>query len=230
MHIVVSRQFDEIEAFQFGYGPVGRPFMSVYVYAVDGVIIDTGQSNMRKYVIEQLRNTQPHKILLTHHHEDHSGNAFALGRFHQIDIFGHAITAEKMAANRKILPYQRYIWGKSEDVKVKPFGSLIESGRFRFRPIHTPGHSKDHTVFLEDIVGQIQRLKKQGLSDNAIIKLMDSKQDRWVKLMTMGDVSSANMLKSALRGGSCLAGKIGLNEGQTIHENTKERKHEKQAN
>jgi glyoxylase-like metal-dependent hydrolase (beta-lactamase superfamily II) len=297
MHIVVSRQFDEIEAFQFGYGPVGRPFMSVYVYAVDGVIIDTGQSNMRKYVIEQLRNTQPHKILLTHHHEDHSGNASALGRFHQIDIFGHAITAEKMAANRKILPYQRYIWGKSEDVKVKPFGSLIESGRFRFRPIHTPGHSKDHTVFLEerngwlfagdlylgerikyyrsdekiydqidslkkirnydfdalfcahnpsrnngklrlerklqfleDIVGQVQRLKNLGLSDNRIIKLMDSKKDRWVKLMTMGNVSSANMLKSALRDGSCLAGKIGLNEGQTIHENTKERKHEKQAN
>ena len=81
MHIINSRQFGEIEAFQFGYGPVGRPFMSVYVYAVDGVIIDTGQSNMRKYVIEQLRNTQPHKILLTHHHEDHSGNAFALDGF-----------------------------------------------------------------------------------------------------------------------------------------------------
>ncbi len=172
-----------------------------------------------------------------------------------------------MAANRNILPYQRYIWGKSEDVKVKPFGPVIESAHFKLRPIHTPGHSKDHTVFLEeesgwlfsgdlylgerikyfrsdekiydqidslkkmreydfdalfcahnpclengkprleqklqfleDIVGQVQLLKKQGLSDNAIIKLMDSNKDKWVKLMTMGNVSFANMLRSAIRG------------------------------
>ncbi|CAB1064386.1 MBL-fold metallo-hydrolase superfamily [Olavius sp. associated proteobacterium Delta 1] len=243
--------------------------MSVYIYVLDGVIIDTGQSNMRKHVIEQLRNTQPHKILLTHHHEDHSGNAFALGRLHQIEILGHSITAEKMAANRKILPYQRYIWGKSENVKVKPFGAVIESERFTLRPIHTPGHSKDHTVFLEeengwlfagdlylgerikyfrsdekiydqidslkkmrgydfdalfcahnpcpekgkprltqklqyleDIVGQVQLLNKQGLSDNEIINLMDPNKDRWVKLMTMGNVSFANLLRSAMRGGA----------------------------
>ncbi|CAB1081258.1 hypothetical protein JY97_05685 [Alkalispirochaeta odontotermitis] len=267
MHIAISRQFGEIEAFQFGYGPVGRPFMMVYVYAVDGVIIDTGQRNMQKHVIELLRNTQPNRILLTHHHEDHSGNAAALGRLHGIDIFGHPITAEKMAAKRKILPYQRYIWGKSVDVTTKPLESLIESNRFIFRPIHTPGHSRDHTVFLEekngwlfagdlylgdrikyfrsdekifdqidslkkmrnfdfhalfcshnpilengkkrlecklqfleDIVGQVQLLQKKGLSDKAIIKRMDPGRDRWVKLMTMGNVSMANMLRSALCG------------------------------
>ena len=267
MHIVNSRQFGKIEAFKFGYGPVGKPFMSVHIYVLDGVIIDTGQSHMRKYVIEQLRNTQPHVVLLTHHHEDHSGNALALGRFHQIEILGHPITAEKMAANRKILPYQRRIWGKSEDVNVKPLGTVIESAHFTLLPIHTPGHSKDHMVFLEekngwlfagdlylgerikyfrsdekiydqidslkklrqydfdaifcahnprlengksrleqklqfleDIVGRVQLLKEQGLTDNAIIKRMDPNNDRLVKLMTLGNVSFANMLKSAIRG------------------------------
>jgi len=48
MHIVNHRQFGELAAFEFGYGPAGRPFMSVYLYDLDGVIIDTGQSNMRK--------------------------------------------------------------------------------------------------------------------------------------------------------------------------------------
>jgi hypothetical protein len=52
MNIVNSEQFSEIEAFEFGYGPVGNPLMSVYVYVLDGIIIDTGQSNMRKHVIE----------------------------------------------------------------------------------------------------------------------------------------------------------------------------------
>ena len=159
--------------------------------------------------------------------------------------------------------------GKSEDVKVKPLGAAIESERFTFRPIHTPGHSKDHTVFLEekngwlfsgdlylgerikyfrsdekiydqidslkkmrkydfdalfcahnpcreegkprlaqklqfleDIVGRVQQLKEQELSENAIIKLMDPNKDRWVKLMTMGNVSFANMVRSAIRDGT----------------------------
>jgi glyoxylase-like metal-dependent hydrolase (beta-lactamase superfamily II) len=276
MHIVNRRQFGEIKAFEFGYGPVGRPFMSVYVYFLDGIIVDTGQSHMRKYVIEQLRSAQPQVILLTHHHEDHSGNAFALGDCHRIDVFGHPLTAHKMTAQRKILPYQHYIWGKSEDVNVKPLGARIESAHFRLQPIHTPGHSKDHTVFLEqengwlfsgdlylgerikyfrsdekiyhqieslkkickydfdtlfcahnpclekgksrlaqklqhleDIVGQVQRLKEQGLPDDAIIKLMDSNKDRWVKLMTMGNVSFANMLRSAMGGSSGISGKAG---------------------
>jgi len=277
MHIVNSRQFGKIEAFEFGYGPVGRPFMSVYIYVLDGVIIDTGQSHMQKYVLEQLRNTHPHIILLTHHHEDHSGNALALSRFHRVDIFGHPITVEKMAKIRKILPYQRFIWGKSKNVNVKPLGSVIESAQFTLQPVHTPGHSKDHTVyleekngwlfagdlylgerikffrsdekiydqidslkkmrdfdfdaifcahnpclengkpriahklqFLEDIVGRVQVLKKQGLSDNAIIKRMDPNKNRGVKLMTMGNVSYANMLRSAIRDECKIHGQFSL--------------------
>jgi glyoxylase-like metal-dependent hydrolase (beta-lactamase superfamily II) len=272
MHIVNSKKFGEIEAFQLGYGQVGLPLMSVYVYIIDGVIIDTGQSNMRQYIIQLLRNIQPHKILLTHHHEDHSGNALALSRLHQIKILGHPLTAQKMSAKLKILPYQRYIWGKSENVEVKPYDTAIESQRFTLRPIHTPGHSKDHTVFmeekngwlfsgdlylgerikffrsdekiydqidslkkmcgydfdslfcahnpclkkgkpklelklqfLEDIVGRVQMLRAKGLTENAIIKSMDPNKDRWVKLMTMGNVSFANMVKSAYRGGSSIS-------------------------
>ncbi len=266
MHIVNSRKFGEIEAFQLGYGPVGKPLMSVYVYLIDGIIIDTGQSNMRQYIVELLRTVKPHKILLTHHHEDHSGNALALSRWHQIEIFGHPLNAQKMSARRKILPYQRYIWGRSKDAKVRPLGAEIESERFTLRPIHTPGHSKDHTVFLEenngwlfsgdlylgerikffrsdekiyeqidslkkmrqynfdallcahnpclengkskmalklqfleDIVGRVELLQTRGLSENAIIKSMDPNKDKWVRLMTMGNVSFANMVRSAYR-------------------------------
>ncbi len=266
MHIVKSKKFGEIEAFQLGYGPFGKPFMSVYAYLVDGIIIDTGQSNMRPYVIDLLRGKQSHTIVLTHHHEDHSGNALALSRLHQIEILGHPLTVQKMSNKRKILPYQIYIWGKSENAIVKPYKTAIASNRISLRPIHTPGHSKDHTVFLEekhgwlfcgdlylgerikffrsdekiydqidslkkmrqynfdallcahnpclekgkpklelklqfleDIVGQVQMLRTKGLSENAIIKSMDPNKDRWVKLITMGNVSFANLVKSAIR-------------------------------
>jgi glyoxylase-like metal-dependent hydrolase (beta-lactamase superfamily II) len=266
MHIIQSRQFGEVLAFQFGFGPIGKPLMSVYVYFVDGLIIDTGQRNMQKYVLESFRNLRPTSILLTHHHEDHSGNAYGLRRFHGTEVFGHSLTAEKMAAQRKIRPYQHYIWGKSEDVNVIPVGAIVESEHFSFRTVHTPGHSRDHVVyleekngwlfsgdlflgerikffrsdeniydqihslkkmrqydfdtifcahnprtskggqglkqklqFLEDIVGRIQQLLKKGLSEKAIIKIMDPRNDRRAKLMTMGNVSFANIVRSAVR-------------------------------
>jgi len=264
MNIVKIEQFGEIEAIKLGYGPIGPPFMSVYFYILDGLVIDTGQRHMQKTVIELLGEKKLHRILLTHHHEDHSGNAAAINRQHSIEVYGHPLTVQKMATGFRILPYQRYVWGPSESIELSPLGPAVESNRYKLVPVHTPGHSKDHTVFLEkangwlfsgdlylgqrikffradekiydqieslkkvlrldfdalfcahnpclrngksklaqklqfleDIVGQVQKLKTMGLSLNAIVKRMDPGKDKWIKLMTMGNVSFGNMLRSA---------------------------------
>ena len=264
MNLVEIEQFGEIEAIKLGYGPIGPPFMSVYLYILDGLVIDTGQRNMQKTAIELLDQKKLHQILLTHHHEDHSGNASAIRKHHHIEAFGHPLTVQKMANDFRILPYQRFIWGRSENIRLSPLGSAVESNRYKLVPVHTPGHSKDHTVFweekngwlfsgdlylgqrikffrsdekifeqieslkkvlkldfdalfcahnpcpqngksrlkqklqfLEDIVGQVQKLKENGLSKKAVFNQLDPKTDRLIKLMTMGNVSFANMLASA---------------------------------
>ena len=264
MNIVENKKFGEIEAIRLGYGPIGPPFMSVYLYILDGIVIDTGQGHMRKTVIDLLGEKKLHRILLTHHHEDHSGNASAINRHHHIEVFGHPIAAQKLATDFRILPYQRFVWGRSENIRLSPLGPTVESDRYTLVPVHTPGHSKDHTVFweetngwlfsgdlylgqrikffrsdekifdqieslkkvleldfdalfcvhnpspqkgklklkqklqfLEDIAGQVQRLKDAGMNQKAIFKQMDPGKDRWVKLMTMGNVSFVNMLRSA---------------------------------
>jgi len=264
MNIVEIEQFGEVEAIKLGYGPIGRPFMSVYLYILDGLVIDTGQHHMQKAVMQLLDKKNLHQILLTHHHEDHSGNASAICRHHHIQAFGHPLTVLKLADNFRILPYQHLVWGKSDPVVIQELASVVESNRYRLVPVHTPGHSKDHTVFwentkgwlfsgdlflgqrikffrsdekiidqieslkkvlkldfdtlfcahnpcpqngksklrqklqfLEDIVGQVQKLKDKGMNPKAIFKHMDSGKDRWIKLMTMGNVSYANMLRSA---------------------------------
>jgi glyoxylase-like metal-dependent hydrolase (beta-lactamase superfamily II) len=264
MNIVETQQFGAVEAIRLGYGPIGRPLMSVYFYVLDGLVIDTGQRNMQKSAIELLGEKQLDRILLTHHHEDHCGNAAAICRQHQIKAYGHPITVQKMADGFKILPYQRIIWGQSERISLLPLGPAVESKNFTLEPVHTPGHSKDHMVyweksngwlfsgdlylgpkikffrsdenimeqivslkkvlrldfdalfcahnpciqngksmlrqklqFLEDIVGQIQKLKAAGVSRKSIFKKLDPGIDRWVRLMTMGNVSFLNMLKSA---------------------------------
>jgi len=264
MNQVKIEKFGEIEAVKLGYGPIGPPFMSVYLYLFDGLVIDSGQRLMQKTVIELLGEKKLQQILLTHHHEDHSGNASAICSRHHIEAYGHPITVQKMAAGFPILPYQRFIWGRTEKIRLLPLGPAVESNRYKLAPVHTPGHSKDHMVFLEktngwlfsgdlylgqriryfradekildqieslkkvlkldfdalfcahnpcpqngksklkqklqfleDIVGQVQKLKESGLSSKAVVKRLDPKTDRSIKLMTMGNVSFANMLASA---------------------------------
>jgi len=264
MNIVKTDYFGDVEGIRLGYGPIGPPLMSVFMYIVDGLVIDTGQHHMQKYVIDRLKDKKLNQILITHHHEDHSGNAAAIKKSHNINVCGHPVTAEKLRNSFNILPYQRYLWGKASPVDVRTLDSPIASDRFTFIPIHTPGHSKDHTVyleekngwlfsgdlylserikyfradekfldqinslkkvreldfdvlfcshnpclkngklklknklqFLEDLYGRIRSLLQEGLSEKAIIRKLDDRNDRLAKWLTLGNVSFANMIKSA---------------------------------
>ena len=148
---------------------------------------------------------------------------------------------------------------------VIPFNDIIETDRFTFTPVPTPGHSQDHTVFLEkeqgwlfsgdlylgerikffraderfaeqiaslkkvlaldfdslfcahnpclkngkqkiknklqfleDLYGNVRELVEKGHSAKAVIKALDPRNDRGLKLITMGNVSFANMVRSAM--------------------------------
>jgi hypothetical protein len=52
--------------------------------------------------------------------------------------------------------------------------------------------------FLEDLYGNIRKLAEKGNSEKAVIKALDPRHDRWVKWVTMGNVSFANMVRSSM--------------------------------
>lgn len=266
MNICKKEHFGPVTAFKMGYGPLGPPLMSVYMYVVDSVAIDSAQRHMRKEVLELLKEHPVDKVLLTHHHEDHSGNASDISRTFSAEVFGHQLTADKMKGPLRILPYQHLVWGKAARINLSFLPESIETDNCRFLPIHTPGHSKDHTVyletkngwlfsgdlflgerikffrsdekiedqidslktvlgldfdgvfcghhpipkkgkskiaaklaFLEDLNGAVKELKREGLSEAAIISKIDQKHDRLIKWITMGNVSFANMVRSAFK-------------------------------
>lgn len=149
MKISKKIDFGPVAAYRFGYSPVGRPLMSVFMYVVDSIVIDTAQHHMRTHVAKAMSAHRVERILLTHYHEDHSGNAARISRMFSASVHGHPQTAEKMNGRLRILPYQHVVWGKAEPVRVKAVPPVIDAGRYRFIPVHTPGHSKDHTVYLE---------------------------------------------------------------------------------
>ena len=84
---------------------------------------------------------------MTHHHEDHSGNAARLSSKLGATVMGHPITIEKMAAPGPILPYQKWVWGKASPVVMDPIPPDWECRLGPMEVIHTPGHARDHVVY-----------------------------------------------------------------------------------
>jgi glyoxylase-like metal-dependent hydrolase (beta-lactamase superfamily II) len=148
MKTVVKKKFAEIDSYEFGYSLVGHPWMTVHLFIADGLLIDTAQAHLRPEVLEILRQHDFDRVLLTHHHEDHSGNAEAIRQQLGTPVFAHPLTVEKLSKGYRILPYQKIVWGRSIKCRFDPLPVVIEGNSLRFTPIHTPGHSRDHCVFL----------------------------------------------------------------------------------
>jgi glyoxylase-like metal-dependent hydrolase (beta-lactamase superfamily II) len=123
--------------------------MSVHLYYLDGILIDTAQRHMRREALAAIGPRPVHTILLTHHHEDHSGNAAAFHRRTGAPVMGHTRTAAKLARGYRIRPYQHLIWGRASPVRVTPLDGPVASAHFELWPVATPGHSLDHVVYLE---------------------------------------------------------------------------------
>ncbi|NRA48755.1 MAG: MBL fold metallo-hydrolase [Phaeodactylibacter sp.] len=66
--------YDEIIGMKFGAVLFGKPKLFSHVYFVDGLLIDTGHSRMRKQVATLTKELPVEQMFITHHHEDHSGN------------------------------------------------------------------------------------------------------------------------------------------------------------
>ena len=149
MRFVKICKFGEVKGYELGWSPFGHPWMTVYIYVVDNLMIDTGLRHMQREVIKIAGDGKIQKAVLTHHHEDHSGNAAALKDILSVSVYGHPLTVSKMKADFRILPYQYYMWGKTVPLEMVTVPEMMETTNFRLKAIHTPGHSRDHVVYFE---------------------------------------------------------------------------------
>lgn len=148
MRFLESYKFDQIQAYELGWSLFGPPLMKAYCYVVGDVMIDTAQSHMENELLEIAANHRIKRVYLTHFHEDHSGNAYSIKQRLKTQIYGHPKTIEKMSIESRILPYQKYIWGRSTPLDIKKVPAKIETVLGEMVPVHTPGHSEDHTSHL----------------------------------------------------------------------------------
>lgn len=136
-----------IQGFQMGWAPVGPPLMSVHCFVFGRTMVDTGLAHMGPEALDLAREHRVDRIFLTHHHEDHSGNAARIRNATGARVFGHDLTREKMKTRYPVLPYQKIVWGRTTPVDVDPVPSMIETELGPMEPVHTPGHSRDHLCY-----------------------------------------------------------------------------------
>ncbi len=129
----------DVERIEVGTELNGRVILTASLYVYSDLVFDSGCSNARKEVAEWLKMQELDTVYLTHHHEDHSGNAALF----DVVCSGDA-TAEILSSGFETPDYRRVVWGEVEQIPAE---------RFR-RPdidfIHTPGHSHDHVVYIVD--------------------------------------------------------------------------------
>lgn len=139
--------YGPVNGFEVGIAPMGKPIKSVYLYHIDSILIDTGPYHLRKKIISMVSRKNIDSILLTHHHEDHSGNACDLKDRHGAPVYLHPYGVLKLSKGFNILPYQHILFGKVPQFQAETCPEIIETEKITLKAVHTPGHSKDHTVY-----------------------------------------------------------------------------------
>ncbi|WP_426415725.1 MBL fold metallo-hydrolase [Aestuariirhabdus sp. LZHN29] len=118
------------------------------VYRMGSTLIDCGPSNQWRSVRQFVDERRLEQLLITHHHEDHSGNAARLSRQFSITPLAPELAREKLRQGFVIPPVQRFVWGRSHPVETAPLpGQVALADGSPVYPVHTPGHAKDLTCF-----------------------------------------------------------------------------------
>ena len=267
MKQVDSFTFDAIQGFKFGSWPFGKPSMYVHTYFIDGLLIDTGHSNMRKEIISTLSQLPVNQIFVTHHHEDHTGNLVPLQDHFACPAYASSRCVELMEHPPVISFAQWLTWGKTDpNVDLIAEDRFLSTEYFHFELIPIPGHAVDmvglyeanqgwffsadlyvydyiryfmrsesmaqqiqsiHKVleldfevllcshnpkfqdgkqrlrkklqFLKDFYGKVSRLYHNGYSISAIIKELKLRRSWQIRILSTGELSTVNMVRSVIR-------------------------------
>lgn len=123
---------------------------SAICYRVGTTLIDCGPPNRWPQVRSFLRQRPPVQLLLTHHHEDHSGNAACIQAEFGTQVLAHPAALPELAAGWKLRPYQRIFWGRPQYCTAQPVPELVTlDNGLRLKALPAPGHAEDLVCYLE---------------------------------------------------------------------------------
>lgn len=144
-------QFAEVEGARVGRLNLGINTTFI-VYRLGDTLIDCGPSNqwpdVKRFIQEKPVNT----LLLSHHHEDHSGNAARIADLCKLVPYAPQQAANKFSDGYRTPVLQKIIWGSPQPVQTQLLPDVMTlSDKTRLETIFTPGHAKDlHCFYLPE--------------------------------------------------------------------------------
>jgi len=156
------------------------------IYRIGETLIDAGPTNQWSTIKRALKPLSIKTLLITHHHEDHSGNANRISKLKKLTPYAPSLGQDKLAKGYPTPLIQKLIWGSPLKVATQTLPeSLIvnesSDSQVEVIAIPTPGHAKDLTclflpkqkyLFSGDMY--ISKSLKYLRSDENLTQLVDS--------------------------------------------------------
>ncbi|EMR05760.1 hydroxyacylglutathione hydrolase [Bhargavaea cecembensis DSE10] len=153
----------------------------VFAFLTDGMLVDTGPQSLEADIMPALEQAPFDQIVLTHSHEDHSGNVPAILDRREVPVFVHEKGTDICAEDTPYPAYRQAVWGKRKSFTARTVPETIRSRTRRWTVIETPGHASDHISLFDPQTGilfsgdlYVAPKTKVIMADESIPERMDS--------------------------------------------------------
>ena len=151
---VEQAQVDDVRMIN-GTVAFGKIKLNVYSFVVDGVLIDTGSRSLLQPFKHFFEEADIDQVVVSHHHEDHTGGAGYLQEAYGYPIFMDRKMIEYCRKPADYPLYRQLFWGRRSPFQAEPIGRNFFSRSANWDVIETPGHAVDHLSFLNKETGQL---------------------------------------------------------------------------
>ena len=148
--MIERTEHDDVTAVRLDWWRSRLAGYQVFTFLVRGVLIDSGFPGAARDITSLLREHRVRGAFITHHHEDHAGNAELLATT-GVPLAMAESTAEIINAPQPIGWYRRFTWRAMRPLisHTTPFVDASLS------LLHAPGHCADHHVVWDSASGTL---------------------------------------------------------------------------
>lgn len=153
--MIVINEYNGVTCVEGKVVRTGRKIGTVYVFLVDGMLIDTGPQCLLEDFIPFYEQHSFDLVSLTHSHEDHSGCGSWIKKNKNVPIYVHEKGIQFCRQGATYPLYRQMTWGSKEPFQPIAIGEKIQSRTLEWEVIYTPGHADDHVAFFNSETGKI---------------------------------------------------------------------------